>query len=170
MVKMIRSAAPAQLGREFDDFLFSLIGEEPNGMSLSVVSALARSDVDPWREAAKLADLPQNVATERLAAMIGALPERLTGPLDVGTIAAGLIGLLPRPGVAAVGSHVSLLAGATTQTPTVKSVVIYAILLALVMGAESIMGAGPPLPQAHRTDASSPSVSGPQIGMRSIRE
>ena len=45
-------------GAEFNDFLFAPIGEDGNGMLVSVLSGLARLDVDPWQEAAKLAQLP----------------------------------------------------------------------------------------------------------------
>ena len=38
---------------EFDDFLCASIGEEENGMALSVMSAFARRNVDPWEEAAR---------------------------------------------------------------------------------------------------------------------
>lgn len=61
-------------GSEFDDFLFAPIGEDRNGMLVSVLSGLARSDVDPWQEAAKLAQLPGEIATKQLATLIGALP------------------------------------------------------------------------------------------------
>ena len=63
-------------GSEFNDFLFAPIGEDRNGMLVSVLSGLARSDVDPWQEAAKLAQLPGEAATKELAALIGALPDR----------------------------------------------------------------------------------------------
>ena len=33
---------------EFDDFLCASVGEEENGMALSVMSAFARRNVDPW--------------------------------------------------------------------------------------------------------------------------
>ena len=46
------------LGSEFDDFLFAPIGDDRNDMPLSVLSALARLDVDPWEEAAELARWP----------------------------------------------------------------------------------------------------------------
>ncbi len=72
---MERAASPSRLLPEFDDFLFASIGEEPSGMLLSVVSALARLDVDPWQEAAKLARLPVEAATQRLASLIATLPE-----------------------------------------------------------------------------------------------
>lgn len=39
---------------EFNAFVFAPIGEERNGMLLSVMSALARRDIDPWQEAARL--------------------------------------------------------------------------------------------------------------------
>ena len=38
---------PAGLGSGFDAFLFAVIGEDRNGMALSVVSMLARMDLDP---------------------------------------------------------------------------------------------------------------------------
>jgi hypothetical protein len=36
---------------EFDNFLYASIGADRNGMPLSVLSALARLDLDPWEEA-----------------------------------------------------------------------------------------------------------------------
>jgi hypothetical protein len=86
----------APLGSEFDSFLFAPIGEDGNGMRLSVVSALARLDVDPWQEAGTLAQLPGETATQRLALLIASLPDGPSGHPDPGTIAARLIALLPR--------------------------------------------------------------------------
>jgi hypothetical protein len=66
---------------EFDVFLFEPIGEEKNGMLLSVVSALARLDRGPWREAAELTRMPKETAKQRLTSLIEALPNRpWTGP------------------------------------------------------------------------------------------
>jgi hypothetical protein len=80
---------------EFDAFLFAPIGEAKNGMLLSVVSALARLDRDPWREAAELTRMPKETAKRRLTSLIEALPNRpWTGP-EPGTISACLIALLP---------------------------------------------------------------------------
>ena len=59
---------------EFDDFLCASIGEEENGMALSVMSAFARRNVDPWEEAARLSRLPRDVATRELCAIIAELP------------------------------------------------------------------------------------------------
>lgn len=81
---------------EFDNFLFAPIGEDRNGMLLSVVSALARLGFDPWQEAAELAGLPAQTAIERLASLIATLPDVRPASADTGTIAARLIALLPR--------------------------------------------------------------------------
>ena len=70
---MTHSASPSVLGSEFDAFLFAPIGEDKNGMLLSVVSALARLNVDPWQEAAQLAGLPGDTATRRLASLIASI-------------------------------------------------------------------------------------------------
>src|ERR1700722_10622908 len=93
----IKAAARApRLGSEFNAFLFSPIGEGRNGMPLSVVSLLARCDLDPWLEAASLAAMPADAAARRLDSLIRALPDQpLTLP-DSRTIATRLIALLPR--------------------------------------------------------------------------
>jgi hypothetical protein len=96
-VTQMPHSASASLGSEFDDFLFASIGEDRNGMLLSVLSALARLDVDPWHEAAQLARLPGEIAAHRLAALIARLPDGALMRPDPGTIAARLIALLPRP-------------------------------------------------------------------------
>ena len=79
---MTHAAITPLLGREFDDFLFASIGEDRNGTALSVLSALARLDVDPWQETASLARMPRERATERLAALIAAAPMDLATGLS----------------------------------------------------------------------------------------
>ena len=95
---MVRSASAAFLGKEFDEFLQAPIGEDKNGMLLSVLSALARLDVDPWEEATKLARLPGEAATRQLTLLLARLPAGPSVRLDLGAIAARLITLLPRQG------------------------------------------------------------------------
>jgi hypothetical protein len=96
MAEMTRSSVASVLAPEFDDFLFAPIGEERNGMLLSVISALARLNIDPWQEAANLAQLPRPTAARRLALLIASLPERPSATQDAGTIATRLIERLPR--------------------------------------------------------------------------
>jgi hypothetical protein len=62
------------LGRsEFNEFLFSYIGEEENGQPLTVLSALARLGFDPWKESARLSALAKKSAANELAAIIVSL-------------------------------------------------------------------------------------------------
>jgi len=61
-------------GVEFRPFLHAQLWEEENGMHLSILSALARLDLDPWEEAATLAQLPTEAASQRLSALLRALP------------------------------------------------------------------------------------------------
>ena len=72
MAEMTRSARVSVLTPEFDDFLFAPIGEERNGMLLSVLSALARLGVDPWLEVANLTRMPKETATARMVSLITA--------------------------------------------------------------------------------------------------
>ena len=65
-------------------------------MPLSVLSALARLDIDPWEEAAELSELPKFSAAQRLAALIVQLPGGRWTQADSKTIADRLIELLPR--------------------------------------------------------------------------
>ena len=88
----MRSAAPAvTAGSEFDQFLYAPIAEERSGMLLSVLSALARLNLDPWDEAARLARLPRATATSYLTTLIAALPEGPAARTDPGALALSLI-------------------------------------------------------------------------------
>jgi hypothetical protein len=133
VVEMTRCTSLSPLGSEFDDFLFASIGKDQNGTLLSVVSALARLDVDPWQEAGELAQLPREAAIHRLATWIAALPDGPSAPsvhLDPGTIAGRLIALLPRQGRSNIASR---------QTPvgdgeaTGSRAVSYAIVIIMVL-------------------------------------
>jgi hypothetical protein len=83
-------------GGEFDEFLFALIDDGRGEMPLTVLSALARLNVDPWAEAGALAQMPRAFVSQRLSSLIDALPDRsLRG--NVGEISDRLIALLPSP-------------------------------------------------------------------------
>lgn len=79
------------------NFLFALVGIQPNGMELSVVSVLARSGADPWREAGRLAALPKADAINSLARTIAGMPHSLCNAADAEVISARLVDLLPAP-------------------------------------------------------------------------
>ena len=80
---------------EFNDFLYAPIGAEDNKMTLSVLSALSRLNVDPWAEAAELSELPKDTAARRLASLIAQVPGGRWAQADCAAIANRLIELLP---------------------------------------------------------------------------
>jgi hypothetical protein len=86
---------------DLNDFLFASVGDEQNGMSLSVISALTRLGVDPWEEAAQLAALSKVLAAEALAPMIARLSIGRSQQSDNVAIAQRLVRLLPTCGEAA---------------------------------------------------------------------
>ena len=100
---MTNSASVSNITLEFDNFLFARIDKNSGETPLSVLSVLARLGIDPWEEAAKLAQLPRLAAAKRLASMIAAIPGASSAYLDAGTVSDRLISLLPaaRPAVTA---------------------------------------------------------------------
>src|SRR5271168_108076 len=92
---MTRSASTSWQQSQFDDFLHAPIGHEKNGMLLTVLSALARLDLDPWGEAANLAELPTEAATERMRSLVAALPDEPATASETEAVAARLVALLP---------------------------------------------------------------------------
>ena len=95
---MTAAASVSFFRPEFADFLYAPIGADKGEMPLSVLSALSRLDVDPWREAAELSELPKGVATQRLASLIARLPGGRWPLADASAIADRLIQLLPHRG------------------------------------------------------------------------
>ena len=83
-------------GSEFQQFLYAPICDDHEGMTLSVLSALARQDIDPWAEAARLSQLPEETAVEQIVALLDALPGRIVASLDRMKVASRLGALLPR--------------------------------------------------------------------------
>jgi hypothetical protein len=116
-------------GHEFDDFLFATVWKEENGMLLSVQSALARLDVDPWQEAACLSHLKPEIAAGELARLIASLPEFGLVDRDSTSIAHRLIGLLPRAAESSVARKPSSAVGR-------NAIVILAVLAIVALGAQ----------------------------------
>lgn len=80
---------------DLDHFLFAPVGEERDGISLSVISALTRLGLDPWDEATRLSSLPKRQAVDQLSPMIGRLSGTRWSSSEAREIALGLIELLP---------------------------------------------------------------------------
>src|SRR5947207_11537662 len=93
--------AYAPLLPEFDAFLFAPVGEEVDGVPLSVLSALSRLGLDPRDEAVRLARLTKDAAADQLATMIGRLHDRRWSASEAWRIASGLVERLPKAKAAA---------------------------------------------------------------------
>jgi hypothetical protein len=104
MVAMTHARSASSLGLQFNAFLFASIDEGASEAPLSVVSVLARLDLDPWQEAAELTQLPTETAVQRLAALLAKLPGGVPAHSDSQTIAQRLIALLPGHAGPASGS------------------------------------------------------------------
>lgn len=83
---------------EFNEFLFAVVGEEKSGQPLTVLSALARLGLDPWEEAARLAEMSKDAATSALTSAIADLPEGDWQASDSRSIASRLVSWLPARG------------------------------------------------------------------------
>jgi hypothetical protein len=93
---MKSAAGQSPLGYELDDFLFASLGEDRNGLPLSVVSLFARMDLDPWQEAGILAALPREAATKRLAGSLDTLTDPQLRKTNFEATVLRLLALLPR--------------------------------------------------------------------------
>ena len=138
------------LRSEFDSFLFASIGEDRNGMPVTVVSGLARSNLDPWQEAAHLSALPGSSAVDRLASLIAALPGKPSTHPEAHATATRLVGLLPRASGPFAGSSQPAqgLAAAIPFRPWW----IYIAIVLLVVGSQLVVAHHMQAPADH-TDA-----------------
>jgi hypothetical protein len=150
-----------RLSSEFDDFLFAPIGEDRNGMALNMLSALARSDLDPWDEAARLSEVPEKYAKARLAALIAALPGRPLIPAGCAGAAAQAVARLPRRAVPSVELPKAPRRFALAQH---SWPIICAVLMILALGAQWVAvsdqaaakGSGHAVPAATHVSSAKP--------------
>jgi hypothetical protein len=144
MTEIMRARSPGFLGSEFNDFLFAPICAERNGCYLSVVSALARLDLDPWAEAAQLAKLPVEIATQKLSALLQEVPLARHEP---GKIAARLVALLPRGLNSKIRPNVSS-SGFKAMTNSRSALSIFLLVFALTLAVQVVTHSIQP-PVAH---------------------
>ena len=103
----------SSLSASYDNFLFAPVCDDANGTRLSVISALARMDVDPWEEATRLAGMPKALAEKTLLSTLDLVSGRSWKSPEAAAIAAQLVRLLPQPNEAAAIS--------TTQSGSVPA-------------------------------------------------
>jgi hypothetical protein len=155
---MTRAISISRFQPEFNDFLIAPVGNDSNGMLLSVLSALARQNVDPWQEAAELARLPRETAIQRLAVLIATLPDGAPPPhQNPSATAAALIALLPRrQPFETLSQTASSKAAAMTKHSSL--VVIMMLFLAVMLCARYIAAASSQTPE-HSIGARAPAAS-----------
>jgi hypothetical protein len=132
---MTLSARFSLLHSDLNDFLYASVGDEPNGMSLSVISALTRLGVDPWDEAARLAALPKALAAEALAPMIARLSIGQSPPRsDDVAVARRLARLLPMHEHAASPAREPANAGFPKSVHAIMLLACLALAVAILFG------------------------------------
>lgn len=87
---------------EYNPFLFSVVDDPEGGFPLTVLTGLTRLGFDPWREAARLSDLPREAAAQALAEAIAKLPGKACEAANLAATAARLVSWLPARGVSIV--------------------------------------------------------------------
>jgi hypothetical protein len=131
---MSRPDAFALQNSGFNAFLFSEVGTELNGSTLTMLSVLARLGEDPWAEAARWARLPRAAITDRLAGILVQMPLSPQSLLEARATAARIILLLPSQSRAeAVATHDAHAAAAPAAALPVWAT-LAAITCALALG------------------------------------
>jgi hypothetical protein len=129
---MTRAPLSSDLGSDFNNFLFAPLRDDKNG-TLSVLSALARLDVDPWELAAKLAALPPDAATQKLTSLLAALPAESAADAANEATAARLVALLPKRTTPSGSAHKELAGTAKLPRSATVTYLIYCMLFVVVM-------------------------------------
>ena len=83
-------------GSDYDAFLFARAGDDRNGAAVTVLSVLARLDLEPWTEAQELARLGRDDAQVRLTNHFRAITDVPALALASERRAAKLVLLLPK--------------------------------------------------------------------------
>jgi hypothetical protein len=130
------------LRTDLNEFLFSPIANDGNGLHLTMLSALARSGVDPWDEAARLAALPRDTATQKVVQMLAGVPNGPAPGDQTASLAARLVAQLhsvpiprlkPVPSASAIPRHEELpLPAFSTLTVRVRRA-IYGVAALILM-------------------------------------
>ena len=141
---MTHAALSPLIGPEFDQFLGASIGEDRNGTGLSVLSALARLDVDPWKEATSLARMPREAAAVRLTELIEALPLAPASAIPSRMSAASLVALLPKgKAVDARSSDSPFAATGLRETRVLMALGGFAIMMLVLFTMSALFSGGP---------------------------
>ena len=167
-IYMTRTVSVSQFRPEFSDFLFAPVGNDRNGMLLSVLSALARQNVDPWQEAAELAQLPRETAIQRLLVLIGTPPGGAPLHQDTSTIAAALLELLPSRQHFETPSRTQSIKAAARINLHLSIAFIVMLFLAVIFGANYIAASSQPPASGVGANAPASGLAPPITTLRKI--
>ncbi|MFW8636106.1 hypothetical protein [Cribrihabitans pelagius] len=123
---------------EFDRFLQAVVGEDRNGNAVTVLSALARLDLEPWEEAAALAALEKEAAGSRLEMLLSQFRDVPALKRDFGSVARKLTRLLPTR-----RKRLTTVSGGTENGPANLSGLIWAVLTVLFLIMQLILAGAP---------------------------
>jgi hypothetical protein len=138
---MKSAATQCPPGSQFDNFLFAALGEDQNGLPLSVVSLLARLNLDPWQEAETLAALSAEAAAKRLASSLESLTDQnLRQGNSEGTVLR-LLALLPRRLSTTVDKTVASVGAVAATNPGARIGIIVFITSAIFLVGSQIVAA-----------------------------
>lgn len=153
---MTSPSSVSQFRSEFDAILYAPVEERSDGPLLSVLSALARLDIDPWQEAANLARMSRDKAVGRMAALIETLPGDPSAHMNSKAIATRLIALLPQQIGISVGTPGTILIpGSSADTRLVMALLILsAFFLAFSFGNQYLTRNRPPATPANQVNSS----------------
>ncbi|MEM7530378.1 MAG: hypothetical protein AAF416_22515 [Pseudomonadota bacterium] len=119
--------------RALEPFLYAFVGDDRNGASVTVLSALARLNLEPWQEAARLSASGQVAATARLVQLLSRFHDVPALARTREAVANELVFLLPdRPArVAPAGAR-------DKEAPRIPSLVVWS-LLAVLLGVAMVV-------------------------------
>ena len=139
---------------KFNDFLFEPIGDDARGITISMFSGLARLHLDPWRESARIAALPLDLARRAIAERIGQLNVSTWDVAENINIAARLVKLLPMHGRRPEASQ-------RKRSP--QALFLFAALVFLVgIGVMLMMSLGKSSPEFEPSYGSIPGLNSPR--------
>jgi hypothetical protein len=116
---------------DFERFVYADVADEPNGMPLTVISALSRAGLDPWIEARRLSQLSTLSAVAGLAKTLRTLPAVQSTRTDVNMIATRLVELLPQSVSAVKGPLRIGVAATSLPLPNKAALVVMGFVFAL---------------------------------------
>ena len=139
------------LNARYEDFLFAPVCEDTNGTRLSVLSALARMNVDPWDEATRLAAMPKAIAEKTLLSILDLVSGKSWKSPEAAAIAARLVRLLPQSGEAAAMAATGTANAASGMAKVLRSAQKLLVGVAVLCAGHVVHDAAPSATDGERT-------------------